>query len=341
MVHWRACRAGSGTYFKCGQFGHFSKEFTAKGTTPPQGNVQEPLVPARMYAIATEGPVEGSKVVTSTIPITGCEALVLFDSGATHSFISSTFVRLCRLAVKPLDVGLAVETLVGKTVVCKIAVCGCLLSICGKILPANLVVFAMFGYDVILGMDWLAKHHANIDCTRKRVTLRPWGDTEVIFVGSRANTLLLVISAVQARKFIVSGDSTFVAFVVEPTEKKEEKNLQDIPAVQEFSDIFSTEFFSLSPEREVEFGIECILGTRPISKVPYRTASIELKELKVQLQELLDKGFIRPSSSPWGAPMLFVKKNDGTLRMCIDYRELNKVTIKNKYHLPRIDDLLD
>jgi hypothetical protein len=132
-----------------------------------------------------------------------------------------------------------------------------------------------------------------------------------------------------------------LAFVVEATEKKEEKNLQDIPVVQEFPDVFSTEFSGLPPEREVEFGIECIPGTGPISKAPYRMAPAELKELKVQLQELLDKGFIRPSSSPWGAPVLFVKKKDGTLRMCIDYRELNKVTIKNKYPLPRIDDLLD
>ena len=82
-------------------------------------------------------------------------------------------------------------------------------------------------------------------------------------------------------------------------------------------------------------------GTQPISKAPYRMAPIELKELKNQLQELLDKGFIRPSVSPWGAPVLFVKKKDGTMRMCIDYRELNKATIKNKYPLPRIDDLFD
>ena len=82
-------------------------------------------------------------------------------------------------------------------------------------------------------------------------------------------------------------------------------------------------------------------GTQPVSKAPYRKAPTELKELKVQLQELLDKKFIRPSTSPWGAPVLFVKKKDGSLRLCIDYRELNKVTVKNKYPLPRIDDLLD
>ena len=94
-------------------------------------------------------------------------------------------------------------------------------------------------------------------------------------------------------------------------------------------------------DREIEFTIETMPGTQPISKAPYRMATTEMKELKAQLQALLNKGFIRPSTSPWGAPVLFVIKNDGTLRLCIDYRELNKVAIKNKYPLPRIDYLFD
>ncbi|KAL4016773.1 hypothetical protein IC575_024430 [Cucumis melo] len=104
---------------------------------------------------------------------------------------------------------------------------------------------------------------------------------------------------------------------------------------------FSEELPGLPPHREVEFAIELEPGTVPISRAPYRMAPAELKELKVQLQELLDKGFIRPSVSPWGAPVLFVKKKDGSMRLCIDYRELNKVTVKNRYPLPRIDDLFD
>ena len=116
---------------------------------------------------------------------------------------------------------------------------------------------------------------------------------------------------------------------------------EDVPVVQEFLEVFPEDLPGLPPDREIEFIIELILGTAPISKVLYRMALSELKELKVQLQELLDKGFIRPSFSPWGAPVLFVKKKDGTLRLCIDYRALNKVTIKNKYPLLRIDDLFD
>ena len=105
--------------------------------------------------------------------------------------------------------------------------------------------------------------------------------------------------------------------------------------------MFPDDLSRLPPAREIEFTIELLPGTSPISKAPYRMAPAELAELRKQLQELLDKGFIRPSVSPWGAPVLFVKKKDGSLRLCIDYRKLNQVTVKNRYPLPRIDDLFD
>ena len=105
--------------------------------------------------------------------------------------------------------------------------------------------------------------------------------------------------------------------------------------------MFPEELPGLPPHREIDFEIETIPGVAPISIAPYRMAPMELKELKKQLEELLDKGFIRPSTSLWGAPVLFVKKKDGSLRLCIDYRQLNRITVNNKYPLPRIDDLLD
>ena len=114
-----------------------------------------------------------------------------------------------------------------------------------------------------------------------------------------------------------------------------EVRLEDILIVKDFSDVFLNDLLGLLPDREVEFTIDLVPGTTPISKAPYRMAPIELKKLKVQLQELLDKGFIRPSVSPWGAPVLFVKKKDGSMRLCIDYRELNKVTVRNKCPLLR------
>ena len=222
----------------------------------------------------------------------------------------------------------------------KCVVCECPVSICGRVLPANLVILLMFSYDVILGMDWLTRHLVVIDCARKQVTLTPWGEEKVMYVGSQVRSLPPMILVVQARKLIIRGNQVFLAFVVTPT-KQAKKNLKDILVVCEHVDIFSTDYSGLPPQREVEFGIECVPGINPISKAPYRMASSELKELKKQLQKLLYKGFIHPSISPWGAPMLFVKKKDRSMRMCIDYWELNKVTIKNRYPLPRIDDLLD
>ncbi|GKD52795.1 putative reverse transcriptase domain-containing protein, partial [Tanacetum coccineum] len=117
--------------------------------------------------------------------------------------------------------------------------------------------------------------------------------------------------------------------------------MEDVPVIRDFPEVFPEELPGLPPPRKVEFGIDLVPGAAPVARAPYRLAPSKMKELSVQLQELLEKGFIRPSLSPWGAPMLFVKKKDGSFRMCIDYCELNKLTIKNRYPLPRIDDLFD
>ena len=119
------------------------------------------------------------------------------------------------------------------------------------------------------------------------------------------------------------------------------QTIEDIRIVNEYPDVFPEELPGMPLERDIEFIIELLPGTAPIAKRPYRMEVNKLAKLKKQLRELLDKGYVQPSSSPWGAPVLFVEKKDGTQRMCIDYRSLNEVTIKNKYPLPRIDDLFD
>ncbi|GJY83960.1 putative reverse transcriptase domain-containing protein [Tanacetum coccineum] len=124
-------------------------------------------------------------------------------------------------------------------------------------------------------------------------------------------------------------------------DKSKKKRLEDVPIVQDFPDVSPEDLPGLPPTRQVEFQIDLVPGAAPVARAPYRLAPSEMKELSEQLKELSDKGFIRPSSSPWGAPVLFVKKKDGSFRMCIDYRELNKLTVKNRYPLPRIDDLFD
>ncbi|XP_071924797.1 uncharacterized protein [Coffea arabica] len=148
-----------------------------------------------------------------------------------------------------------------------------------------------------------------------------------------------LISGIRARKLLSRGARGYLAFLINtPGEKTK---LEDMPVISEYPDVFPEELESLPPEREIEFKVDLVPGTTPISKTPYRMAPAELKELKVQLQDLLERGFIHESESPWGAPVLFVKKKDGSLRLCIDYRGLNAVTIKNKYPLPHIDELFD
>ena len=122
---------------------------------------------------------------------------------------------------------------------------------------------------------------------------------------------------------------------------QEGTRLEDIPIVKEFPDVFPNDLSGLPPDRAIEFVVELVPGTEPISIPPYKMAPTELKELKAQLEELLSKGFIRPSTSPWRAPVLFAKKKDGSLRLCIDYRQLNRATIRNRYSLPGIDELFD
>ena len=117
--------------------------------------------------------------------------------------------------------------------------------------------------------------------------------------------------------------------------------LDSVPVVRDFLDVFPEDLLRLPPDRELEFGFDLLSRSAPISIPLYMMAPVELKEFKTQLQDLIDKGFIRPSVSPWDALVLFMKKKDGTMRLCIDYRQLNKVTIKNKYLLPRSDDLFD
>ena len=149
-------------------------------------------------------------------------------------------------------------------------------------------------------------------------------------------------SAARARQSLQQGCSGFVAYVMDTRVGAERPStVEEVPIVREFPDVFPEELPGVPPERQVEFRIDLIPGAAPIAKAPYRLAPPEMQELSSQLQELLGKGFIRPSSSPWGAPILFVKKKDGSHRMCIDYRELNKLTVNNRYPLPRIDDLFD
>jgi hypothetical protein len=191
-------------------------------------------------------------------------------------------------------------------------------NLVGNDFPTNMIVIKGQDVDVILGMNWLAQNKAIINVNQRTIQLSH-GQEEV---------KLSIPVSIPVK---VSGH-IFEVVVQE---------IQDILVVCEFLDVFPEDSPELPLERDVEFVIELKPSTTPISRRSYRMPPNELAELKTQLQDLLEKGFIRPSSSPWGCPTIFVKKKDQTLQMCVDYRPLNEVTIKNKYPLPRIDLLFD
>ncbi|GJT99925.1 putative reverse transcriptase domain-containing protein [Tanacetum coccineum] len=188
-------------------------------------------------------------------------------------------------------------------------------------------------FDVIIGMDWLADNDAVIICGKKEVHI-PIKNRTLVVKGDSNSSRLKVISCIKARKYIERGCHLFLAYVIE--KEKSEKRLEDVPVIRDFPEVFPDDLPGLPPPRQVEFKIDLVSGAAPVARAPYRLAPSEMKELSEQLKELLEKGFIRPSSSPWGAPVLFVKKKDGSFRMCIDYRELNKLTVKNRYPLPNM-----
>ncbi|GJW06954.1 putative reverse transcriptase domain-containing protein [Tanacetum coccineum] len=269
---------------------------------------------ARAYAIGGGGTNPDSNVVTGTFLLNNCYASMLFDSGADRSFVSTTFSALLDVTPTTLDTSYAT-------------------------MPVELGSF-----DVIIGMDWLAKYHALIVCDEKVVRI-PYGNEVLIIRGDNCDngSKLNIISCTKTQKYIEKGCQVYLAQVTskKAKDKSEEKRLEDVPIVREFPEVFPEDLPGLPPARQVEFQIDLVPGAAPVARAPYRLAPAEMQELSTQLQELSDRGFIRPSSSPWGAPVLFVKKKDGSFRMCIDYRELNKLTVKNRYPLPRIDDLFD
>jgi hypothetical protein len=178
------------------------------------------------------------------------------------------------------------------------------------------------GIDVILGMDWLRKHKVLIDCAKKSVKLTTPGGKELEFIAEPIVTAKGIANRAKLNQLNASQGL-------------------EVPVVNEFPDVFPDELPGMPPDRDIEFVIELKPGTASIYKTPFRMRTPELAELKEHIRELVEKGFIRPSSSPWGAPVIFVLKKDGTQRLCVDYRALNEVTVKNKYPLSQIDDLFD
>nr|GFB68860.1 putative reverse transcriptase domain-containing protein [Tanacetum cinerariifolium] len=240
----------------------------------------------------------------------------------------------------------AVELTDGRIVGVNTVIRSCTLNFLNHPFNIDLMPAEIGSFDVIIGMDWLSRYQVVIVCADKIVRI-PWGRETLIFHGGGSNqeheTRFNIISCAKTWKYMLKGCQAFLAHVTtkEAEGKSEKKRHENVPIVRDFPEVFPKDLSGLPPTRQVVFQIDLIPGAAPVARAPYRLAPFEMKELSEQLKELSDKGFIRPSSLPWGAPVLFVKKRDGSFRMCIDYRELNKLTVKNRYPLPRINDLFD
>ncbi|GKB09019.1 putative reverse transcriptase domain-containing protein, partial [Tanacetum coccineum] len=305
----------AGACYECGNIGHIKKIFP-KLKTHGNNNRNGPAQ-GRAYALGGRDASPDSNIITGTFLLNNRYATILFDTGADRSFVSNTFSTLIDITPTTLENHYDVELADGKIIGVNTIIRGCTLNFMNHPFNIDLMPVPLGSFDVIIGMDWLTKYHGVIICDEKIVRV-PFGKDTLIFQGDGSNqrkeSRLNIISCTKAQEYLSKGCDVFLAHITtkEVKDKSEEKRLED------------------GADRAA-----------PIARAPYRLAPSEMKELAEQLQELSEKGFIRPSSSPWGALVLFVKKKDGSFRMCIDYHELNKLTVKNHYPLPRIDDLFD
>ncbi|KAD2805246.1 hypothetical protein E3N88_38623 [Mikania micrantha] len=320
--------------YKCGSPDYLIRNCQNNNNTNPGNEAR-----GRAFQIGATEARHDANIVTGTFLLNNLYASVLFDTGADKSFISPEFASLISLPTVDLETPYVIELANGKLIKTNSVIQGCSLNLNDHLFNINLLPIELGSFDVVVGMDWLSDNQAEVVCQNKMIRIPlPNGNT-LIVQGERASRKLGIISCMRAQKFLRKGCYAFLAHVTEHNSSP--KQITDIPVVKDFPEVFPEDISGLPPVRQVEFRIDLIPGAAPVAKASYRLAPSEMQELSGQLQELLDKGFIRPSLSPWGAPILFVKKKDGSFRMCIDYQELNKLTIKNRYPLPRIDDLFD
>jgi hypothetical protein len=257
---------------------------------------------------------EGESILVGTFSLHGHLIVILFDTGVTHDFNSKTCTQRYRLTIEPTNIPYMIST-PGERVITKELVMHTPLNLTGKLFRTSLIVLDGQGIDVILGMSWMKGHKAQLDTISHTVRLDSPANGVVVLQLPPSTTKHSSVHHIATQK------------------------LEDIPVACEYPD----DLPGMSPDRDVEFTIDLQLGTTPISRRPYKMTPKELVELTVQLNELMDKGFIRPSSSPWGCPALFVKKNDQSLRLCVDYRPqlagakvFSKVDLRSGYHQIKI-----
>ncbi|GJV85057.1 putative reverse transcriptase domain-containing protein [Tanacetum coccineum] len=269
----------------------------------------------RAYAIKDAEP-QGPNVVTGTFLLNNRYASILFDSSFDRSFVDTRFSSMLDIKPVKIDSSYEVELADGRIVSTNTILKVCTLNLVNHLFEIDLMPIELGTFDVIIGMDWLVKHDAVIVCGEKVICI-PYGNKTLTVKSDKGMSRLKVLSCIKARKYIERGCHLFLAHVTE--KKPKEKRLEDVPVIRDFPEVFPDDLPRLPPPRKVEFRIDLVPKAAPIAHAPYRLAPSEMRELLEQLRELLEKGFIRPISSSWGAPL----------------------TVKNRYPIPRIDDLFD
>ncbi|XP_074374293.1 uncharacterized protein LOC141714689 [Apium graveolens] len=250
---------------------------------------------ARTFNMTVKDAVRNTNAIAGTILLNSNPANVLFNFGATKSFISKEFAEKLNSKVEPLKESLQVEIANQEIIPVNQVYANCNLELGGVRYLVDLIPFRLGEFDVILGMDWLSRNHSQIDYEGKKVKLKTPSGKSIIIKGQRQTKKFLTI--VQTRRLLRQGCEAYLAHIVDT--KRETPEILTIPVVNDFEDVFPKDLPGLPPDREIEFAIDLAPDTTSISKAPYRLTPVKMKELADQLQDLLDKGMIRPSVSPW------------------------------------------
>src|SRR6266511_2123677 len=340
-----------GNCFKCGKSGHYAKNCWVKNK--PKVNNIEPSESSSSSSSSTPSTNslelvsdEGNRenLLRFKGKVDGYPAWILLDSGASKNFVNESFASKNKMLTKkmsPMEVELADGR---KSTTNRIVEINKLELGSYRTSGIKAQVMKLQRYDIILGKPWLYHANPTIDWRTNTLTFN-YGTKKIVVeatkTSSETSCSSIYISRQQFSK-IPDTEEIFAVCVDNIENVEERKNSEVTKLLKEFTDIFpNTLQERLPPKRTVDHAIYLVPGIEPPSRPIYKMSYMELDELKKQLVDLLKKGYIKPSVSPFGAPVLFVHKKDGTLRLCVDYRALNKITIKNRYPLPRIDELID
>ncbi|GJW46340.1 putative reverse transcriptase domain-containing protein [Tanacetum coccineum] len=327
--------------FECGDQGHFKRNCPRLRNNDRGNQAGNDRAPAKVYVVGNAG-ANPDNVVAGTFLLNNRYAYILFDTGADRSFVSTSFSSQIDITPSTLDHYYDVELADGRIIGLNTILKGCTLNFLNHQFHINLMPVELGSFDAIIGMDWLAKYQAVIVCAEKIVrSACPWKNKTLIIHGDGSTqgnvTRLNIISCTKTQKYmkkmyfhIFSG----TCYNEKDRNKSEKKRLEDVSIVQDFPEVFPEDLPGLPPTRQVEFQIDLVPGAAPVARAPYRLAPSEMKELSEQLKELSDKVY-KTHSSPGSSGLFCQEERRIIVRMCIDYRELNKLTVKNRYSAPK------